>query len=167
MRPLLAALLLVALVAGCSSGDRPETLSSTSRTPVAPAPKAPFLPTTPPPNSVARFPCKRTGTTIELESCSVRHVLVLNARINQLIKIIWARLGDVTGRRYFVTAERAWKVYVRNECISRSRSWIDPAFPHSHVGGTLAPVLYGACQEELTAAHLGELIETAETLARP
>jgi uncharacterized protein YecT (DUF1311 family) len=92
----------------------------------------------------------------------------LNVRINHLIKIIWARLGaapsGATGRRYFATAERAWESYVRNECASRSRSWIDPASPHSYVGGTLAPILYAACQEGLTAARLRELTKTAALL---
>ena len=125
----------------------------------------PFLPTSAPPDSGVRFPCpKHPGTTIDLESCSGRRILALNARINVRIKLIWSRLGNATGRRYFVKAERAWQIYVENECRSRSRAWINPAIPSQYVGGTEAPVLAGICEEELTAAHLHELAETAAEL---
>jgi len=114
---------------------------------------------------VARFRCpKEPHTTIELESCSVRNVLTLNARINRLTKIIWGRLGDKRGRRYFLTAAQGWKAYAQNECTSRSRSWIDPAMPHSYVGGTRAPVLFGICAVQLRLARLAELRKTAAIL---
>jgi uncharacterized protein YecT (DUF1311 family) len=89
----------------------------------------------------------------------------LNSRLNRLIKLTSRRLGDDTGRRYFFTAERAWEEYVRNECTSRSRGWINPKVPDAYVGGTLAPVLDGACWVELTTARLRELAKTAATLA--
>jgi hypothetical protein len=38
--------------------------------------------------------------------------------------------------------------------------WVDPASPHSYVGGTLAPVAYGSCVEGLAAAHVRELTAT-------
>lgn len=165
MRASITALLVAVIVAGCAGGRHSGARSSETRAAAAAPLKAPVLPTTASPRSVARFPCKRGGTTVELESCSVRRVLALNSRLNRLIKLTWRRLGDDTGRRYFVTAARAWEAYVRNECTSRSRGWINPKVPHSYVGGTLAPVLDGACQVELTRARLRELAKTAATLA--
>jgi len=95
-------------------------------------------------------------------------VLVLNARANAIIRVIWSWFNDwsndAQGRRAFVTAERAWQKYVHYECVSRSRSWPSPAPPHQYVGGTSAPVRAGICQEKLTTAHIRELKETAAEL---
>ncbi len=99
-----------------------------------------------------------------MESCSGRRLLALYARIDVRVKIIWSRLGDITGRRHFAAAETAWLAYAENECASRSRAWIDPASPHQYAGGTAAGVEYGLCEEELSTAHLRDLTETAAAL---
>jgi uncharacterized protein YecT (DUF1311 family) len=157
--------LLVVLAAGCAGGHQKQAPARTTRTAEATAPTMPRLPTSAGPYSVTRFPCpKHPGTTIDFETCSGRRVLALNARVNHVISIVWRRLGSAIGRRYFANSERAWQSYVRNECTSRSRGWVDPTWPHQYVGGTLAPVLYGQCEEELTASRLRELKETAALL---
>jgi len=166
MRSSLAALLFVMIVAGCSESARTGAEPTSTRAVAAPRIKPPFLPTSAAPGSVATFRCpKHPISTIEMQSCSGRRILALNARINARIKVIWSRLGDATGRSHFATGERAWRVYVKNECISRSRAWIDPASPNMYVGGTAAPLQYGLCREDLTAAHLRQLNETAAALA--
>jgi uncharacterized protein YecT (DUF1311 family) len=155
-------MLCAVVVGGCSGGGGPA--NSTTSTPAS-ALRPPRLRTTPEPNSVARFPCpKHPWTTIELESCSARSVLALDGRINDLIKVIWARLDDPAGRSLFADAERAWELYVGNECTSRARAWVDRRFPHSYVGGTSAPVARGACEVELTSARILELTKTASAL---
>jgi uncharacterized protein YecT (DUF1311 family) len=158
------AVLLAVLLAGCSGGSRTGATNATG-TAKAVSLKPPFRPTSAAPRSIARFPCpKHPISTIDLESCSARRVLALNVRINERIKLIWFRL-DGTGRRYFQRAERAWAAYLTNECTSRSRGWIDPAHPHAYVGGASAPVAYGVCAEDLSAAHLHDLVQTAAQLA--
>jgi len=165
VRYLILPLLLTAIVAGCS--DRSHTVAPTSTAAAAAvSPKPPFLPTSAPPGSVARFPCpKHPYSQLDFESCSGRRILALNSRINKQIRVIWLRLGEAVGRRFFVTAERAWKIYVRNACTSESRSWVTPASPHQYVGGTIAPLNYVECQEALTTAHLHALTATAKALA--
>lgn len=166
MRHSIGAVLFVAVLAGCSSGGRTLTAPTSTRTAPALRVIPPFLPTSAPPDSVTRFPCPtHPASMIDLQSCSGRRILALNARVNERIEIIWYRLRDATGRRYFVKAERAWQTYLENECRSRSRAWTNPASPHLYVGGTLAPVRVGICEEELTAAHLRELAKTAAWLA--
>jgi hypothetical protein len=166
MRALIAVALLVAIVSGCSGSTHTGGAPAPPRIAGVPRISPALLPTTAPSGSVARFPCpKHPVSTIDLESCTVRRVLVLNGRVNARIKIIWSRIRDAAGRRYFVRAEKASHTYVRNECTSRSRAWINPAHPHVYAGGTLAPVEYGLCTEELTARHLRELTETAAALA--
>jgi len=106
VRQLIWVLLSLTIIAGCSGGNRtPATMSSarTAQKPLAP----PFLPTSAPADSVARFPCpKHPGTTIDLEACSARRVLVLNARANAIIRVIWSWFNDwsndAQGRRAFV-----------------------------------------------------------------
>ena len=127
--------------------------------------EAPASPNRPGHYSVARFRCpKHPDTTIDFESCSERRVLALNARVNRVTETIWRRLRSAVGRRYFAKGERAWEAYVRNECAARSASWVDPRSPHSYAGGTLAPVLGGRCEAELTASRLSELTKTAALL---
>ena len=157
-------LLLTAIVAGCS--NRSHTVASTSTMAALPSPKPPFLPTSAPPGSVARFPCpKHPYSQLDFETCSGRRILALNSRINKQIRVIWSRLGDAVGWRFFVAAEQAWKTYVRNACTSESRSWVTPASPHQYVGGTIALLNYVECQEALTTAHLRALAVTAKALA--
>ena len=122
----------------------------------------PFLPTTTVPDSVASFPCpKHPLSTIDMESCSARHLLALNVRVNKRMKVVWSYLLSATARRYFVKAEREWSAYVNNECTSTSGTWPDSLDPHMYEGGSSAPLNYASCEEELTVAYLRELANTA------
>lgn len=107
-------------------------------------------------NSVAKFRCRMSGSTLEMESCLERRVLKLNRRANELIRTVWKGLDD-TGRRYFAEAQQGWQVYVRDECTSESRSWVEPSSPHAYVGGTEAPLLYAGCVIDLTRSRIDEL----------
>jgi hypothetical protein len=57
------------------------------------------------------------------------------------------------------------RLLAKNECTSRSRSYVDPSSGHIYVGGSGAPVVYGWCEEQLTLTHLRELDDTAMALA--
>jgi hypothetical protein len=163
MRNAIPSILLLAIAAGCFGGGNTASVATTGVGP--PRLKPPLLPTTAGPKSVARFRCpKRPISSVDLQSCAARRVLALNAKINERSKVIWSRLGGDTGRRYFMKSERAWRAYVVKQCTSRSRAWIDPAHPHTYVGGTAAPVVFAACQEELTLSHLREATETERAL---
>jgi uncharacterized protein YecT (DUF1311 family) len=165
VRYLIVPLLLTASVLGCSDGSHTLAPASTAGAALQ-SPGPPFLPTSAPSDSVARFPCpKRPYSQRDAESCSVRRTLAVNSRINKQIRIIWSRLGDAVGRRVFVKAERAWRIYVRNACTSESRSWVTPASPHQYVGGTMAALNYAECEEDLSTDHLRELTATAKALA--
>ena len=96
-----------------------------------------------------------------MESCSTRHLLALNVRVNKRMKVVWSYLLSTTARRYFVKAEREWSAYVNNECTSTSGTWPDPVNPHMYEGGSSAPLNYVSCKEDLTAAYLRDLTNTA------
>jgi uncharacterized protein YecT (DUF1311 family) len=166
VRYLIVPVLVAATVAGCSPAS--HTGAPAPSVPAAlPRPEPPFLPTSAPPGSfVARFPCpKHPYSQLDFESCSLRRILALNSRANKQIRLIWSRLGDRVGRRFLVSAERAWKIYARNACTSQSRSWATQASPHQYVGGTIAPLNYLDCQENLARAHVRALTATAKALA--
>lgn len=142
---------LIALTGvGCGSNASQPPAASRHATTLKP----PFLPTSAPPHSVARFPCPRhPGITVAIEACSARRVLALNAKANKRIRTIWSLLRDSTGRRHLVTAEQAWSTYEANECTSRSRAYLDAASPHLYVGGSRAIVEFGICEEQMTVRH--------------
>jgi uncharacterized protein YecT (DUF1311 family) len=153
---------LLAIVVGCSGAGHKH---ASPAAPPAPRLRTLLLRTTPAPGSLAVSRCpKHPFTTLDLEVCSERRLLALDARLNSRVRIVWSRLLDATGRRTFASGEKAWSTYVNDECTSRSLAWLDPASPHQYAGGSEAPVVYGACEEELAAAHLHELTETAAQL---
>jgi uncharacterized protein YecT (DUF1311 family) len=120
------------------------------------APRRPALPTAAAPGSVARLPCPANPvTTVELESCSARRLLRLNAAVNTQTAALWSLRGS-EGRRRISAAERAWQAYVEDDCTSRSGIWISPGV-HTYAGGSAAPVAYSECKERLTAAHAQDL----------
>jgi uncharacterized protein YecT (DUF1311 family) len=126
----------------------------------------PLIPTTAPAGSAAQFPCPmHPSTTLAIETCSTRSVLALDRRIDKLMRTIWSRLGDRTGRADFAAAERAWQEYVKKECTSVSGAYADASSPHAYVGGTSAAVNYPLCELRLGESHLRELGQTAMDLA--
>ena len=136
-----AALIAVLAVAGCGSKALPQR---------------PVLPTAAAPGSVARLPCRANpATTVELESCSARRLLRLNAAVNSQTAALWSLRGD-EGRRRISAAERAWQIYVEDECTSRSGIWISPG-SRMYAGGSVAPITYSECKERLTAVHANDL----------
>jgi uncharacterized protein YecT (DUF1311 family) len=118
-----------------------------------------LLPTWASPDSVARFRCRTPGSTVEMESCMERRILKLNRRVNALIRTAWRGFDDA-GRRYLAAAQQGWQVYMENECTRNSGAWSEPSSPHSYVGGSEAPLLYGTCEVALTRARIRELTTT-------
>jgi uncharacterized protein YecT (DUF1311 family) len=149
-----AAVLVISLVLApaAAASTRPPTL--------------PLLPTEAATGSIAQFPCPmHPQTTLEIEACSARSVLSLDRRIDALMKTIWSRLRDRTGRAGFAAAELAWQRYVGEECTSVSGAYSAPSSPHAYVGGSSAAVEYALCELRLGASHLRELTKAAADLA--
>jgi uncharacterized protein YecT (DUF1311 family) len=121
--------------------------------------KPPLLPTSAGTDSVAKFRCRMPGNTLQMESCLEQRILKLNGRVDELIRKWWGGLDDA-GRRYFTAAQQGWRVYVRNECTSKSGGWVEPSAPHSYVGGTEAPITFASCVIDLTRARINELTKT-------
>lgn len=115
-----------------------------------------LLPTRAGADSVARFRCRTPGSTVEMESCVERQILRLNKRVNALVRTAWNSLDDA-GRRYLAAAQQGWQVYMENECTRNSGAWPEPSSPHSYVGGSGAPLLYGTCEVTLTRSRIREL----------
>jgi uncharacterized protein YecT (DUF1311 family) len=125
----------------------------------------PLLPAVADASSVTRFRCRMPGSTVQMESCLERRRLELNRHANELIRTVWRGLDDA-GRRYFAAAQQGWRVYVDNECTSRSGSWVDPRYPHSYIGGTSAPLRYATCEIAQTRSRINELRKTIADYAR-
>jgi uncharacterized protein YecT (DUF1311 family) len=110
--------------------------------------RPPTLPTTAGPHSVARFPCpKKPTSTIAIEACQARRLLRLGRTFNSEAAVLWS-VFEVSGRRAFVRAHRAWLTYRRRQCEIEAAAFS---------GGTAAPVAFGACELRLTAARVNEL----------
>lgn len=147
-------LLLVLLSSACGGSTRQPKAS------------LPLLPTRAARGSVAQFPCPmHPATTLATEACSARSVLALNRRIDTLLKKIWSRLADQTGRANFAAGELAWQTYVTDDCTSVSGAYTDTSSPNMYVGGSIAAVEYPLCQLRLGTSHLRELTRTAADLA--
>jgi uncharacterized protein YecT (DUF1311 family) len=109
------------------------------------------LPVKASPHSVATFPCPRnSGTTVAIEACEARRLLKLDRRFNAVSAALWSVL-DQRGRRSFVRAHGAWLAYRANVCATQARAF---------AGGTAAPVVYGRCELDLTAARIREVRAT-------
>ena len=111
----------------------------------------PTLPTKAGPHSVARLACpKKPTTTVAIEACQARQLLQLDGNFNRKGAVLWSVL-DAAGRQSFARAHRVWLTYRRQECDTEAKALS---------GGSAAPVMYGACEIELTAARIRRLAHT-------
>jgi uncharacterized protein YecT (DUF1311 family) len=103
------------------------------------------------PRSVARFGCpKKPTSTVAIEACQARHLLKLGRKFNRVAAVLWSVL-DPSGRLSFVRAHRAWLTYRHQQCETEAGAFS---------GGTAAPVTFGACQLNLTASRVKQLVRT-------
>ena len=88
-----------------------------------------------------------------MEACEGRALLNLDARFNARADVLWWIL-DASGKRKFLKAQTAWLTYRTHACTMRSRAYL---------GGTAAPVEFGACEIEVTRTRLKEVTATLDT----
>lgn len=120
----------------------------------AAAPGPPTLPITAAPSSVAGFPCPaHPVSTVDMEACAGRALLNLDARFNARAAALWSIL-DTSGRRALLKAQSAWLTYRTQACTVQSRAFL---------GGTAAPVAFGACEIDITRTQLAEVTATLKT----
>jgi uncharacterized protein YecT (DUF1311 family) len=130
-------LLTILAAVGCSAG-----------TAVGAVDVPPTLPARPTPNSVGSFPCPHDPvSTLDIEACQARQLLGLGREFNQSTALLWSVL-ETSGRRAFARAQGAWLSYRDQECRARARAY---------VGGSAAPVEFGACEIQLTRARLTDV----------
>jgi len=94
------------------------------------------------------------GTTIGIEGCSEHRLLHTDAKIVAEEHAIYSLLS-VTTRAAFASGERGWLAYRDGLCEARASKYD---------GGTAQPVEFGACEEEISAAHLRALSATQRLL---
>jgi uncharacterized protein YecT (DUF1311 family) len=140
----LAVLLLLTSLAAADAFARPPRLAP-------PVIREEFTPLPCPRKPAAR------GATVGQLGCAEQKILRTDAQINARTKVIFARL-DVTGKRLFLAAERAWLAYRKASCDSVADSY--------YRGGSERPVLFAVCVAERNVQHLKEL-RAFQNLLRP
>ncbi|MGZ6825879.1 MAG: lysozyme inhibitor LprI family protein [Mycobacteriales bacterium] len=137
-------LVAAVLLAGCShagSAARPSTSPSAT-----PAERAPALPVLSEPFDL--LPCDH-NTTTGSEGCAESETLAADARVNDLIRKLWAA-NDDAGRRLIVAAQQAWVAYRSAACLSEADAFRD---------GSQRVVVYGECAASLTKQRATSLAE--------
>jgi uncharacterized protein YecT (DUF1311 family) len=82
-----------------------------------------------------------------MEACEGHQLLALDRRFNKDVTIVWPLL-DSTARKDLVSGQTAWLAYRRQECTAVTRAYL---------GGSEAPLSYGGCEVQLTAARVKDL----------
>ena len=110
----------------------------------------PTLPTTAAPNSVAGFECPHNPiSTLGIEACREGHqLLALDRRSNNEVAIDLATPRCDRSRRPRLRSDGLGPSIGHEECVAAERAYL---------GGTAAPVEYGACEVLLTAARIKDL----------
>ncbi len=95
------------------------------------------------------LPCpKKPQTTLEIVGCAEHAIVKSDKAINAVVKVVYRLLPSDRARTRFVVAERAWLVYRKTTCESRSDEF---------EGGTLAGVVAASCVADLNDVHLKDL----------
>jgi uncharacterized protein YecT (DUF1311 family) len=115
--------------------------------PAALAGKAPQPPVVK--EAFTQLPCpKDPQSTLELEGCAEKAILVADAQINALAKTIFGRLADDAAKKDFVAAQKAWVAFRKADCAAVS---------DKYEGGTLAGVLDAQCQADRSKQRVKDL----------
>jgi uncharacterized protein YecT (DUF1311 family) len=104
------------------------------------------------------LPCpKNPQTTVALEGCAEKAILLtdhaINARVKQIIGLLRTRSAKAT----FVAGEKSWLRYRRSSCTAEA-SFYD--------GGSAQPVVYGNCIVARNRTHLRDLAVLKATLSQ-
>jgi uncharacterized protein YecT (DUF1311 family) len=84
---------------------------------------------------------------LDYAECVYRRTLVLDAKFNHTVGVLWSKLGD-TSRQEFARGQQAWKGYVARECDVARREFL---------GGSEAQVSLAYCEETLTRMRVREV----------
>jgi uncharacterized protein YecT (DUF1311 family) len=107
------------------------------------------------------LPCPASAalrdSTIGIEGCQEQTIIRADRQIDSLALAIFSGLGAPAAKRRFVTAEAAWLAYRQAFCASESDLF---------VGGSEAPVEFGACAVSLDEQHVKDLTGFASALRR-
>lgn len=96
-------------------------------------------------------------TTLGIKACLAQRILRSDAKINTLVKAIFGKQPDDTGRRKVIAAEKAWLTYRDAACSSEA---------DVYRGGTAQPVAYLTCTAVRNDTHAKELSAFLEQLKR-
>jgi uncharacterized protein YecT (DUF1311 family) len=120
-----------------------------------PAAAGPGSRSIPPPvirESFTRLPCPTDrvdrGTTIGIMGCLERRILRTDAKNDEQVRAIFAKLHDPGARRKFAAAERSWLLYRRASCESEADLLR---------GGSAQPLLFADCVVRRNVEHLESL----------
>jgi len=96
-------------------------------------------------------------TTIGLEGCAERLILRTDTEINARTRAIFRLLRDMTAKKRFLAAERAWLAYRKLSCTSVA---------DVYRGGSAEPVAFADCLVDRNKEHLKELASFERFLRR-
>jgi uncharacterized protein YecT (DUF1311 family) len=86
-------------------------------------------------------------TTLAMEGCVEKSLLAGDRRVNALVRTIFFSLAPSV-RGTFVRGEQSWLRYRHQSCVAAASSY---------AGGSIQPVVFGACLASRNATHLRDL----------
>lgn len=161
----LAAVLILAIAAGCGIRNRSEEPTAPPEPPPAeepvanppnpaddtdPAPvdSAEVSPPVRPAPSSSNLPgCETAQTQAEMTRCAQERYEQVDARLNQLVEQVRTQLSE-DDRSRFGQAEQAWIDYRRQNCDFESSLFS---------GGSIEPMIYYSCMERMTGDRIATL----------
>ncbi len=85
-----------------------------------------------------------------MEACAGGELLRIDGKFDARAEALWPIL-DASGKRAFLVAQSSWLTYRKQECTVQMRAFL---------GGSIAPLVYGQCEVELTKARVQEILAT-------
>lgn len=105
--------------------------------------------------SFTPLPCQRhPRTSVGLEGCYEKRVLITDLQINSRVKIVFTLLAP-NARRVFVRGELAWLRYRNSSCLAEISTT---------AGGSGQPIRQAACEYARNKTHLIDLSRLLATL---
>jgi uncharacterized protein YecT (DUF1311 family) len=90
---------------------------------------------------------KHPVTTLAMEGCVEKSILVGDRRVNALVRTIFFSLAPSV-RGTFVRGEQSWLRYRHQSCVAAASSF---------AGGSIEPVVFGACLASRNGTHVHDL----------
>ncbi len=92
--------------------------------------------------------CKKATTQLEMNHCAHKSFKAADAELNQVYRQLRSKYKDTPQDRQLVDAQLAWLKFRDTDCkFSADR----------FKGGSIAPLIYSGCQEELTKERIRSL----------